>query len=43
VLGSFLEEQEGVFKVVLIEDGALLHRGKIAKDWSENHNLEKIE
>jgi hypothetical protein len=43
VLGSFLEEQEGVCKVVLMEDGALMHRDKVAKDWRENHNIEKIE
>jgi transposase len=43
VLGSFLEEQEGVCKVVLMEDGALVHRGKVSKDWRENHDLEKIE
>jgi hypothetical protein len=29
-LGSFLEEQEGVCKVVLMEDGASVHRGKVA-------------
>jgi hypothetical protein len=42
VLDSFLEEQEGVCKVVLMEDGAPVHRDKVAKDWRENHNLEKI-
>ena len=26
-----------------MEDGALVHRNNIAKDWRENHNLEKIE
>jgi hypothetical protein len=26
-----------------MEDGTLVHRGKVAKDWRENHNLEKIE
>jgi transposase len=39
----FLEEYEGVYKVVLMEDGASVHRDKVAKDWKENHNLEKIE
>jgi hypothetical protein len=43
VLCSFLEKQEGVYKVVLMEDGAPLHRGKVASDWRENHDLEKIE
>jgi transposase len=43
VLGSFLKEQEGVCKVVLMEDGAPVHRGKVAKDWRENHDLKKIE
>ena len=43
VLDSFLEEKESVCKVVLMEDGTLMHRGKVAKDWRENHNLEKIE
>jgi hypothetical protein len=35
VLGSFLEEQEGVCKVVLMEDSTLVHRDKVAKDWRE--------
>jgi hypothetical protein len=43
ILGSFLEEHEGVCKVVLMEDCALVYRGKIAKDWKKNHDLEKIE
>jgi hypothetical protein len=43
VLGSFLEEQEGICKVVPMEDNAPIHKDKIAKDWRENHNLEKIE
>jgi hypothetical protein len=41
VLGSFLEEHEGVCKVVLMEDIALVHRGKVAKDWRKKYNLEK--
>jgi hypothetical protein len=43
VLGSFLKEQEGVCKVVLMEGGAPMYRGKVTKDWRENHDLEKIE
>jgi hypothetical protein len=43
VLDSFLEEQEGICKVVLMEDGTPVHRNKVAKDWRENHNLKKIE
>ena len=42
VLDSFLKEQEGVCKVVLMEDGTPMHRDKVAKDWRENDNLEKI-
>jgi hypothetical protein len=43
VLDSFPEEQEGFCKVMLMEDGTPVHRGKVAKDWRENHDLEKIE
>jgi hypothetical protein len=43
VLDSFLEEHGGVCKVVIMEDDAPMHRGKVAKYWRENHNLEKIE
>jgi hypothetical protein len=43
VLDTFLEEQKGVCKVVLMEDDAPVYRGKAAKDWRENHDLEKIE
>jgi transposase len=43
VLGSFLEEQEGICKVVLVENGTHVDRDKVAKDWSENHDLDKIE
>jgi hypothetical protein len=43
MLDSFLGEHEGVRKIVLMEDGVLVHRGKVAKDWRENHDLEKIE
>jgi transposase len=43
VLDSFLEEQEGVCKVVLMEDRVPVHRNKVAKDWKENHDLAKIE
>jgi hypothetical protein len=32
VFGSFLEEQEGVCKVVLMEESDPVHRGKVAKD-----------
>jgi hypothetical protein len=42
-LDSFLEEQDGVCKVVLMEDGVPVHKDKIAKDWRENHDLEKID
>jgi hypothetical protein len=26
-----------------MEDGAPVHRNKVAKDWRENHDIEKIE
>jgi transposase len=26
-----------------MDDGALVHRSKVAKDWRENHNIEKNE
>jgi ABC-type uncharacterized transport system ATPase subunit len=32
MLGSFPEQHEGICKVVLMEDGAPVHRGKVAKD-----------
>jgi hypothetical protein len=31
LLDSFLEEQEGAYKVVFMKDGASVHRGKVAK------------
>jgi hypothetical protein len=31
-----VEEHEGICKVVLMEDDAHVHRGKVAKDWREN-------
>jgi hypothetical protein len=43
VLCSFLEEYEGVCKDVLMEDGVLIYRSKVPKDWKENHDLKKIE
>ena len=43
VLDSFLEEHEGICKVVFMEDGAPMHRNKVAKDWRKNHDFEKIE
>jgi hypothetical protein len=43
VLGSFLKEQKGVCKFVLMENSAPVHRSKVAKYWRENHDLEKIE
>jgi hypothetical protein len=42
VLDSFLEEHDIVCKVVLMEDSAPMHRDMVAKDWRENHDLEKI-
>jgi hypothetical protein len=35
VYDRFLEEQEGVCKVVLMEDDTLMHRGKVAKEKRE--------
>jgi hypothetical protein len=43
MLDSVLKEQEGVCKVVLMEDGSPMHRSKVAKYWRQNHDLEKIE
>jgi transposase len=42
-LDSFLEEQESVCKVVLMDDDTPVHRDKVVKDWREKNDLEKIE
>ena len=42
VLGPFLDAQEDASRLVLMEDGAPLHKSKVAANWRETHRIEKI-
>ena len=42
VLGSFLDAEEDARRLVLMEDGALVHRSKAPATWRENHKIEKL-
>jgi hypothetical protein len=42
VLSPFLDVQEDACKLVLMEDGVLVHRSKVPASWRESHKIEKI-
>ena len=42
VLGPFLDAQGDARRLVLMEDGALVHRSKAPATWRVNHNIEKL-
>ena len=42
VLGPFLDAQGDARRLVLMEDGAPVHRNKALTTWRENHNIEKL-
>ena len=42
VLGPFLDTQGDAGSLVLMEDGAPIHRSKAPATWRENHKIEKL-
>ena len=42
LLSLFLDAQEDAFKLVIMEDGALVYRSKVLAGWRESHKIEKI-
>lgn len=42
VLGLFLDAQEDACRLMLMEDGAPVHRSKAPATWRENHSIEKL-
>ena len=42
VLCLFLEKKEGIYKVVLMEDGAPWHKGKVASNWEKTTTLRRL-
>ena len=42
VLSPFLDAQGGARRLVLMEDGAPVHRDKAPATWRANHNIEKL-